>query len=297
MQIGVDYSDQSANWASFARSLLDTGRSFVGRYLPYDLSRSSPSKDPRVLTVQEAEILASFGIDIFMWWEDSPTHRRVDTENRATDGRSAGIEDAILAHAMMQHFGQPEAPIFFTVDTDTDISQIAPYFEGAKAVVGYDRMGAYGGYFVIKGLFDKGLIKYACQTEAWSRFDSNWNMVSTGNPIWDPRAQLRQWVKTYPGYAGWIGGIECDGLDAVASDFGQWRYGREYAEMNDIERQKLDKIAESTAKQSYTTPISNALDPAVKNYPEAKRLNDEFYKRWPYPQNTTGLPVNWEPPK
>ncbi len=50
----------------------------------------------------------------------------------------------------------------------------------------------------------------------------------------------------------------------------------------------------SAPKQSIINAITNAV--LVKNYNEAKRLNDLFYKEWPYPASTTGLPVGWTPP-
>lgn len=50
----------------------------------------------------------------------------------------------------------------------------------------------------------------------------------------------------------------------------------------------------SAPKQSIINAITNAL--LTKNYPEVKRLNDAFYKEWPYPASTTGVPVGWQPP-
>ena len=58
------------------------------------------------------------------------------------------------------------------------------------------------------------------------------------------------------------------------------------------EHKWLDEIRHTQgAKASYVSAITNAL--AVENWPEAERLNDAFYERWPYPGSTTGLPVGW----
>jgi hypothetical protein len=297
---GVDYSNPAADWPAFARALVSSGRTFVGRYLPYTLEYAP--HDPRcLLTVREAEALAADGIDVFCWWENSPTHAGTRTERRATEGRSAGEEDAILAQAMMQYFGQPEAPIFFTVDADVDAPSVGPYFEGALSVVGFDRMGSYGGYRVTKWLLDHGLVKYACQTEAWSRLLPDGRMSSKGVLTWDPRAQLRQWTVTRPGYPGLIGGIDCDGLDAMAEDFGQWRYGQtrpeEGDDMIDRDREALYRstvrtlgtnydVAYLKAKEQGATPeqlaaIEEERDKAIAH--EREWLDPE-HRLWPEPK-------------
>lgn len=295
MRLGVDYSTRAADWPAFARALVCSGRTFVGRYLAYDTSRIR--SDRRALTIGEAEALAAAEIDIFCWWENSPTHVASRTERRATEGRAAGEEDAILAAAMMQYFGQPEAPIYFTVDADVRPEQVTAYFEGARSVVGLARMGSYGGYAVTKWLLDKQLVRFACQTEAWSRFDSAGRLSGAGNLTWDPRAQLRQWTTTKPGYPGRVGGLDCDGLEARALDFGQWRYG----EGEEMTGEQYEILRSSSAKNGYRAAIGAAL--AIGWYEEAKRLNDEFYVRWPRADpagniiNSSGLPVDWAPPE
>jgi hypothetical protein len=67
------------------------------------------------------------------------------------------------------------------------------------------RVGAYGGYALIKRLFDKKLITYGFQTYGWS------------GGLWDVRAQLRQYLN-----AQTIGGLSVDFDHAVTTDYGQW---------------------------------------------------------------------------
>ena len=90
-----------------------------------------------------------------------------------------------------------DRPIYFSVDFDATPQQgraaIDAYFDGVASVLGRARTGAYGGYYVIKRLFDDGKITWGWQTYAWS------------GGQWDPRAQLRQ---TQNGVT--VAGSSCD---------------------------------------------------------------------------------------
>ena len=85
-------------------------------------------------------------------------------------------------------------------------SALNSYFDGVASVIGRSRTGAYGGYHVIKELFDNGKITWGWQTYAWS------------NGLWDKRAQLRQVLNG-------IDGGDVDKDLGVAADFGQWERG------------------------------------------------------------------------
>lgn len=288
MRLGVDYSTRSNNWPAFAKALKAKKRTYVGRYLASNVARIP--RDTRALSKAEAEALAAAGIDIFVWWENSPDHVGSHTIRRALDGRLAGVQDAKEAAAMMVYFGQPTKPIFFTVDYDLSYTAVRAYFEGAMSVVGFDRMAVYGGYSVVEGLLKNRIVKYACQTDAW-RYGRGWY----------PGAQLHQWTHG-SGYAGNINGIECDGLEAVVEDFGQWRYGQTVPEIGDdgMTPEQAEKLIESSAKNGYRSAIAAALEIGWTD--EVKRLNDEFYERWPRQDkysniiNSSGLPVVWPVP-
>ena len=60
-----------------------------------------------------------------------------------------------------------------------------PTLPASASVLPADRVGAYGGYHVIRGLFDQGLIQWGWQTSAWSKV--------SGKLHWDPRAHLQQY--------------------------------------------------------------------------------------------------------
>jgi hypothetical protein len=163
---GCDYS--------FARpspsSLSSMGYKFVCRYLSGD---PGGGKD---LTASEQSSLEAGGIDIVLNWETTGTD--------ATSGYSAGVSDATAAKSEAEGLGQPSnRPIYFSIDFDAgsgDAASINAYFQGVASVLGVARTGVYGGYYIVKELFDAKLVSWGWQTYAWS----------SGN--WDSRAQLRQ---------------------------------------------------------------------------------------------------------
>jgi uncharacterized protein (TIGR03382 family) len=185
---GVDYS-----WARPSpQSLHDQGYTFAVRYLSYDDSGKNLTRD-------EANALIAAGVEIVSNWENSA--------GDALDGFDAGAQYARDAEAQAAANGMPPTrPIYFSVDFDASPGQQAAlndYFDGVASVIGRERTGAYGGYYVIQRLFDAGKITYGWQTYAWS------------GGQWEPRAQLRQ-------VENGIAGGTLDRDEAVAADFGQW---------------------------------------------------------------------------
>ncbi|MEV6963782.1 DUF1906 domain-containing protein, partial [Hamadaea sp. NPDC051192] len=187
---GIDYSwgrpDPSA--------IVAAGYSFVCRYVSW----STTGKN---LTRAEADALRDAGLGIVTNWEYSA--------NEALNGYSAGVENATEAYRQAIACGMPSnRPIYFSVDfdaTEAQQSAINSYFDGVASVLGRSRVGAYGGYYVIKRLFDAGKITWGWQTYAWS------------GGSWDSRAQLRQVQNGIT-----VDGADCDRNEARAADFGQW---------------------------------------------------------------------------
>jgi hypothetical protein len=188
---GVDYSF-SHPAPSAIRS---AGYTFAARYLSY-----VPSKN---LSAGERDALWGSGVDVVVVWEQAA--------DDALGGYGAGVSDAHAAINEANGLGIPgDRPIYFAVDFDATPGQqgaIDAYFDGVAAVIGRNRTGVYGGYWVVKRLFDDGKISWGWQTYAWSG----------GN--WDGRAQLRQ---TLNGISVGVWGDCCDRDEAVANDFGQW---------------------------------------------------------------------------
>jgi len=189
---GVDYS-----WGRPSPSgLRSAGYTFAARYLSGDSSKN--------ITASEAQALTAAGVDIVSNWE----YGQYDT----LDGYDGGVRDATQAQSQAAAAGMPgDRPIYFSVDFDASEGQqdtINAYFDGAASVIGQGRVGAYGGYYVIKRLFDAGKISWGWQAFAWS------------GGQWDSRAQLRQIQNGVS-----IAGADCDIDQSQAADFGQWSYG------------------------------------------------------------------------
>jgi Domain of unknown function (DUF1906) len=188
---GVDYS-----WARPSPADLHAqGYTFAARYLSYDTTGKN-------LTAGEATALINAGLSVVSNWEAGA--------DDALGGYNVGVQHAQKAQSEAVAAGMPAGrPIYFSVDFDASTGQQATlnaYMDGVASVIGRSRTGAYGGYYVIKRLFDAGKITWGWQTYAWS------------GGQWDPRAQLRQ-------IQNGIAGGQLDKDQAIAADFGQWGAG------------------------------------------------------------------------
>ncbi len=187
---GVDYA-----WGRPSpQTLASGGYTFAARYLSWDTTGKN-------LSASEAKALIAAGVDVVSTWEYSAS--------AALNGYNQGVNDAKEAQKQALACGAPAGrPIYFSVDFDVSAGQqaaINAYFDGIASVIGASRAGAYGGYYVIKRLFDAGKIQWGWQTYAWS------------GGQWDSRAQMRQVQNGVT-----IGGVDCDIDTANADDFGQW---------------------------------------------------------------------------
>jgi len=163
---GLDYA-----WAPHPdeTKLKGLGYNFVSRYLSW-------LPNGKVITSAERQKLHQNGISISLNWE-------YDIDD-AQGGASNGTKMANEAVKQAQALGYPKGcTLYFSVDQDTTASgAVKDYLAAARSIVrasGY-RMGAYGGYRLIKSAFDQGLIDDGWQTYAWS------------GGQWDPRAGMRQ---------------------------------------------------------------------------------------------------------
>jgi hypothetical protein len=190
VQQGVDYSSARPSPSGLAAD----GYGFVARYL-------SREPNPKNISAGEIGPLHAAGLGVVLVFEENA--------DDALGGYAAGVSDAHAAASMAASAGQPsDRPIYFAVDFDAQPSQegtIDAYFDGVASVIGRDRTGAYGGYYLINRLFNGGKITWGWQAFAWSY----------GN--WDARAQLRQ-VSNDQQVAG--GDVDLD--TAMVDDFGQW---------------------------------------------------------------------------
>jgi hypothetical protein len=201
----IDYS-----YARFSeKQLHDMGAVAVCRYLTVVTGETKG----KLLTHAEASSLSAGGIGIVSVFEFD--------DKDALGGYKLGKEYAALAHEQHTAAGAPAGrPIYFGIDFDTPdyaphlpntpehalakLGEIGSYFRGINDTLGGPHLtGAYGGFWVIKRLFEAGLIGYGWQTAAWS-----------GGQRY-PRAALYQhsFFNSY------------DINDADVDDFGQWRVG------------------------------------------------------------------------
>ena len=172
------------------------GQNFVCRYV-------STVGNTKNITKAEAKSLQKAGIDIVIVFET--------TAKRALSGYAAGQYDAATAQAQAMAAGGPKnGVVYFGVDFDaTPLERVVVrrYLDGAAHVLGKNRVGVYGSYYVVKDALDHGTCKYAWQTYAWSGGQR------------DPRAHLYQYHN-----GAVINGVSCDLDRAYKPDFGQWWY-------------------------------------------------------------------------
>lgn len=184
MTVIIDYSTIRPS----TQELRAAGVSAVGRYIGWDSVPGFHSIGKNISKVEADNLLAA-GIDIFLAFEYDAT--------AAVHGSQQGTKDANLAGTQLAALGAPEGICsYFALDWDVPdyapaladtpanavakLGPIAEYFKAINAAHHKYAIGAYGGYWPIKRLFDAGLIHYAWQTVAWS-----------GGHV-DPRASLLQ---------------------------------------------------------------------------------------------------------
>lgn len=209
LSTGVDYSAGYPGGAAVAAA----GFTFAVRYV-FD---GSPDLPYKLLKKPEADDLWANDVDVVSNFESTGTD--------ALSGFAQGVADAQQANANHLAAGGPaDRPILFSLDWDESEGQdpaVDAYFQGVNSVIGLERTGAYGGYWIIKRLFDAGLITYGWQTEAWSSDPAGLGQEDMDGNYVDPRAQLLQ--RNDVGYST-VNGVQCDVDVALAEDFGQWHY-------------------------------------------------------------------------
>ncbi|MDQ7096957.1 DUF1906 domain-containing protein [Desulfosporosinus sp. PR] len=142
--------------AESAQALKQAGIMAVGRYL------GDKQGWAKALTPDEANVILSAGLAIFLIWESEPTNKSYFTS-------AQGISDAASAIVEVEYLGVPDGvAIYFTVDYDAqanDIASINDYFQGVKnGLGGKYLLGAYGSYVVMKSV----TVDRYFQTYAWS---------------------------------------------------------------------------------------------------------------------------------
>jgi hypothetical protein len=201
MSLGVDYSFARPGGAA----IRGAGFNFACRYFASSVAK-------RISAAEVADLFAN-GLGIPMVFEDYANPLQ---NHPGLSAYNAGVADAQLAVAQAGSVNFPTSlPIYFAVDFDVPdyapqssdarakLGPFGDYFAGVNSVLGLSRSGGYGGYYLIKRLFDAGLISYGWQTLAWS-----------GGQI-DSRIHIYQNGKSA------LNG-SCDVDESRQTNFGQW---------------------------------------------------------------------------
>lgn len=156
----------------------------------------------KCLTRKEANALRDAGIDIVAVYETSA--------GWMLGGRKAGVAAAKKARAAVVACGGPrDALIYFACDVGThNYMAVNECLRGAASVLGAERVGIYGSYYVCDSALKSGYATKAWQTIAWSN----------GKVL--PKAALFQTNKRVDGTLG----LSYDSNFARADDIGQWEY-------------------------------------------------------------------------
>jgi hypothetical protein len=190
---GIDF----AGGIPSSSSILQQGHSFVVRYTT-DGGPDLPGK-----LLYQGELLERFASNV------STCLIMEKTKDRMLAGFPAGLVDAREANDWAQRIGFPLwRPIYFAADWDATVAQqalIDQYLIGVASVIGLERVGVYGGFYIIKRCALNGTAKWFWQTSAWSG-SQQWE----GNHIFQTSQQER------------IDGTPCDINIAKQEDFGQW---------------------------------------------------------------------------
>lgn len=192
MAEGVDFSRDGFPGAGLLRQ---TGKTFVGRYVVDDLSPGG-----RGITAQEYADYRANNVDVYVYWES--------TEGWMLDGFAAGQQAARNAESNLANAGMPATtPVYFACDFDaTPEDQVAidDCLRGAASVMGIERVGIYGGYWIVKRCYENKTASFFCQTSAWS-----------GGNV-HPNVHLYQYA-----YNAYFNGVNCDLVRSYQGNFGQ----------------------------------------------------------------------------
>jgi hypothetical protein len=154
MAEGVDLSWARPGGATLARA----GKEFVWRYLYPD------GQGGKGLDASELSDYQSNGLEVPVGYESYA--------RRMLEGRAAGQADAKTSQEALDALHLPsDMPIYFAADFDAtpeEQAAINDYLRGCADVIGVDRVGIYGGFYVVKRAAEAGVAKWFFQTYAWS---------------------------------------------------------------------------------------------------------------------------------
>ena len=220
MAFGLDYSGGMPAISDMKAAKVEFVCRYTGYFSGYNMNAIATPQG-KCLTPGEAKTLLAGGmspVSNYEWYATRPIDDGFGNRWTTDQAFNAGVWDAHTGETIHVACGGPaSAALYFSADydfnTNTDSPLVAAYYKGAASVLGLARIGGYGGYWLIKYLFDNGLIAYGWQTYAWSG-------DGKGGIYWDPRAHIQQYNN-----AVIMSGLEVDYDRSMKSDFGQWTQG------------------------------------------------------------------------
>lgn len=194
---GVDYSSTAnGDWATLAAAIKSKEKIFAIRYAVKDKSPSG-----RGITAPEYHALTAAGLEVPIFWEGSASWM--------LGGYNAGVS---AAHDFQTNIVSAEMPSVMPGIFAHDLDPTPDHFpaidaclNGLASVIGWPRVGAYGGWELINYLAQGGTVKLLCQTSAWE--------YGRGR---HPAATLYQYE-----YNDIIAGTNCDNVLALQPNYGQ----------------------------------------------------------------------------
>jgi hypothetical protein len=250
----VDYSTARPSMSA----LKAAGVTAVGRYIGYD-GQPGFASIGKNLTAAEVAELHGAGIAVFTAFEYDP--------QAPAKGEPQGARDGTLAGRQLAELGAPpQTGVYFACDWDVPdyapklpdikasakakLGPIADYFTVINEQNPDYRVGAYGGFYAVKRLFDAGLISLGWQTVAWSGGQR------------DARAQLYQTAGRVS-----IGGADLDIHEGNAADFGQWNAPAQTGEpvlQQGMTGQAVRDLQAALVKHGYRVAVDGVFGPATK---------------------------------
>jgi peptidoglycan hydrolase-like protein with peptidoglycan-binding domain len=158
------------------------------------------------------------------------------------NGYSNGMHDAQIAYTQASNMGMPLGrPVYFACDSDpgaiggAHMNACLEYYRGCRDYAhahGYT-VGAYGGYYLMKALFDSSIIDFGHECWAWCKVN--------GQHAYETRCQVREWN---------------GGFYAFAQDYGQFKYHELPATANVVTTTDPNVPADTSLTDTTTAVVS-----------------------------------------
>ena len=160
------------------------------------------TSDWKRLTADEVKDYHANGLGIGVVFEDAA--------NNPLGGKKQGVADATKALSQANALGFPASvPIYFAVDFDTTPAQqatIDEYLRGAASVIGADRVGVYGSFYVVERCAANKTAKWFWQTLAWSgKQVSKYNHILQN--LKPPKIKDTDENEAVDNWGGWYGSV------------------------------------------------------------------------------------------